>query len=320
MGVGAAYNNAAFQQAETMRKVLFIPWALAGLLPSSCIRESLDDCPRGKRVCLRSAVHKYAIEEVAREACLYLYDSRGDLADTFRFPAERLSVDDYSITLPPRDAGPYALVALLNPSELHYEVTGVESLTSFRAALKPDRADTIARRPAALFHAHRVVDFGANAPPDTLYFYKNTVHFNVHVRFEGRALPPPHLLSAVIDGHNGALDYLNTKSARRRYLPYAPPAIAESHHYRFETMDFRTADLLALLVSETTPAGVRSVAIDIVETLGKVTLDDGSRPYDTDEELAQEDDYTITVTLDADLKVLELTINNWYTIKGGLEL
>ncbi|MDR0544413.1 MAG: FimB/Mfa2 family fimbrial subunit [Odoribacteraceae bacterium] len=303
-----------------MRKVLFIPWALAGLLPCSCIRENLDDCPRGIRVCLRSAVHKYKIEDVAREACLYLYDSHGDLADTFRFPAGRLSTDDYAVVLPPRDAGRYTLVALLNPSALHYEVTGVEALTSFRAALKPDRADTIARRSADLFHAHKVVSFGANAPPDTLYFYKNTVHFNVRVRFEDRPLPPPHLLSAVIDGNNGIFDYLNAKSARRRYLPYAPPVVAEDYHYRFQTMDFRTADLLALLLSETTPAGVRSIAIDIAETLGKVTLDDGSRPYDTDEELAQEDDYTITVALDANLKVLELTVNDWYTIKGGLEL
>lgn len=309
-----------------MRKCTSIFLVLVGLLLSSCVRDSLEDCPRGKYICLKSAMHKYKIEEVTQEVLLYLYDNHGDLVDTFRFSAAYLVANDYAALLPIQDAGQYSVVALLNPSTQHYEITGAEELTSFRTVLKPDRTDTIARKQSDLFYAHKGVSYSktANFEYDTIYFYKSTVHFNVYVQFENYEVPVENSLSVSIDGNNGIFDYLNSKSARRLYLPYTNPlvtrAIKEEYHYQFETMDFRITDILTLLIDETGPLTTRLESIDIIEALGKVTLDNGSHPYDTNEELAQEDEYNLTVVLNAGFKVLELKINDWYTVKGGLEL
>jgi hypothetical protein len=272
-------------------------------------------------------MHKYRIEDVTQEMLLYLYDNRGDLVDTFQFSAVYLRTNDYTAMLPISDVGEYTIVALLNPSPENYEVTGSETLTTFRTELKPDRLDTVARRPSDLFYAHRNIVHveTTEIEYDTVYFHKSTVHFNVHVQLEDHTLPAENTLKVSIDGNNGIFDYLNAKSARRLYLPYTDPqiitrAIQEEHIYQFETMDFHTTDVLNLYVQEVGPTTDRSRSIDIVEALSQVTSENGFHPYDADEKLAQEDEYDLVVVLDAGFKILELRINDWYTIKGDLEL
>ncbi|MDR2129972.1 MAG: FimB/Mfa2 family fimbrial subunit [Odoribacteraceae bacterium] len=299
---------------------------LVGLGLSNCVRDSLEDCPYGKYICLRSAVHKYKVEDVARELLLYLYDHRGDLVDTFRFSTTYLVANDYTVLVPLQDSGSYSVVALLNPSAQHYEIAGAEALTTFRTILKPDRADTIARKPSDLFYAHKGMVYSKpkHFEYDTIYFYKSTVHFNVYVRLDDYKLPKENALFVAIDGNNGIFDYLNAKSTRRLYLPYMAPVVSrviqEEYHYQIETMDFRTTDRLTLLVHETGPYTARADTIHIVEALKGITLHNGSHPYDTNEKLAQEDEYDLTVVLDAGFKILELKMNDWYTIKGGVEL
>jgi hypothetical protein len=225
------------------------------------------------------------------------------------------------------DVGQYTIVALLNPSPLHYEITGAESLTTFRTELKADRLDTIARKPSDLFYAHRDLSHvqATKIRYDTVYFQKNTVNFTVNVQLDEHTLPAEHNLRVAIEGNNGIFDYLNSKSARRYYLPYGDPqvitrAIKEEHVYQFRTMNFRTVDALVLSVREQGPATDHARSIDIVKALGNVTFDDGSHPYDTDEKLAQEDEYDLTVVLDADFEILELRINDWFSIKDDLTL
>jgi hypothetical protein len=310
-----------------MKKYIPIFLVLVGLFVSNCIREDLDDCPRGKYICLKSAMYKYNIEDVAQEVLLYLYNNHGDLVDTFRFSAAYLTANNYTALLPIEDAGQYTLVALLNPSTQYYSVVGEETLTTFRTELKADRTDTIARKQSDLFYAHKEIAHtqSTKIEYDTLRFYKSTVHFDVYVQLDDYNLPPENTLTTAIDGNNGIFDYLNSKSARRLYLPYTTQLVTAQgakveYHYQFTTMDFRTTDALTLLVQEKGTLTDRTEIINIVESLKNVTLDNGTHPYDTNEGLAQEDEYNLTVVLDAGFKVLELRINDWYTVKGGLEL
>jgi hypothetical protein len=272
-------------------------------------------------------MHKYKIEDVTQEVLLYLYNNNGGLVDTFRFSAAYLKANNFIALLPIEDVGQYTIVALLNPSTQYYDVTGDGALTTFRTELKADRADTIARRQSDLFYAYKEIAHvqSTKIEYDTIRLFKSTVHFNVFVELDDYQLPAENTLSTAIDGNNGIFDYLNAKSVRRLYLPYTNPvittrAIKEEYHYQFETMDFRTTDVLNLLVHEDGPNTDRTETINIIEALGNITLDDGSHPYDTNAELAQEDEYELRVVLDAGFKILELRINDWYTIKGGLEL
>jgi hypothetical protein len=272
-------------------------------------------------------MHKYKIEDVAQEVLLYLYNNNGGLVDTFRFSAAYLKANNFIALLPIEDVGQYTVVALLNPSTQYYDVTGDGALTTFRTELKADRADTVARRQSDLFYAYKEITHvqSTTIEYDTIRLFKSTVHFNVFVELEDYQLPAENTLSTAIDGNNGIFDYLNAKSVRRLYLPYTNPvvttrAIKEEYHYQFETMDFRTTDVLNLLVHEDGPNTDRTETINIIEALGNITLDDDSHPYDTNAKLAQEDEYDLRVVLDAGFKILELRINDWYTIKGGLEL
>lgn len=66
---------------------------------------------------------------------------------------------------------------------------------------------------------------------------------------------------------------------------------------------------------------VQEVSFMLTEYISQLVDGDGYYLYSTDEDLElQEDPFVVRILLDCDFAIAEITVNNWFVIKPGVDL
>lgn len=295
------------------------------LLMTGCYKQEYLDCPEGRYIYFRSVLEKYSYEEIAHNLDLYLYDAQGGLVDTYVFSREQLLTYGHRVPLPFQPEGEYLLVAAVNYSDEYYEMSDHGSLESFTTSLKCSENQEVLTKPCDIYHAYKGIKFDRHSvnkkETEVLDLYKNTNNFNVTVRFKGGRVPANRVITARMEGSNGAYDHRNnnTSFCRRVYYPHTEDL--ENKIYGFTTMHLHTASDMILRV-DAYDKGTRSegelresIVLNISDYLSRVKDATGSVfLYDTDEKLDREDYFEINIWLDGQFRISGIVINNWSLI------
>lgn len=298
---------------------------------TGCYKEDYSTCPDGRYVFFESVTRKYDYAEVVESADLYLYNNAGRLVNKYEYTLAQVKADGGRLLLPFQPEGEYTLVAVVNGSKDHYDVSDADNTSSGKLSLKCNGESVVETMPCDIYHSCSTITFDrysvAKTETDILDLFKNTNDFHVKVKFVNDAAPAGEL-QVYMCGNNGTYGYDNklVEGSYRKYKThqYSP----EDNLYTMRTMRVHTnTDLmlhLELWPENTTKADeaepLRTQTIDIREYLMGVKDTAGNCLYDTDEKLEQEDRFNIVVTLRSNFEISGITINDWAVISPGEEL
>lgn len=317
-----------------------LTFLILSIILTGCYKETYDDCPSGRWIYFQSVMAKYNYSEIVESADLYLYDTQGQLVHTYVYVLSEVKANGGKLLLPFQDTGDYTLVAVINNSKDHYEVTGAEHTTSGRLSVLCDDNSIVNRMTCDIYHAYKTIAFDrysiTREETDILDLYKNTNDFTIDIQYTGNSTPTG-IVDMNISAVNGTYGYDNKLSSdgMRYYKPYA--YLEEESRYLIRTMRFQTdTDILLNLELWTddyeinTPPNtrnnsdeseiLRSHHLNITEFLSEIKDSKGNYLYDTDEKLEQEDHFHIVITLKPNFDVAGITVNNWFAIRPEEEL
>jgi len=263
-------------------------------------------------------MEKYKYENITDNLDLYLYNQNETLVEKFSFSKKDLENSKYSAELRIWEFGDYTLVASVNASESYNVNAG--NLNSFRIDLKAETNDTIRTKQDELYHGQKKMSLpftGVVNRYDTIDIYKNTNHIEVNVSFENSYIPEEIQLKSYLKGNNGSFNYLNTcyPESNRVYLPHQRYDEKNGIYMQFTTMQLWIGSDLKFFLQKDFRDDKEVVSeLNIVEEIAK------NPAYDTNEELDQEDHFIINVVYNSDYQILELKVNDWYTIRNGIRI
>lgn len=301
------------------------------LLMGSCINDDLSNCTVERYLHFETLNKKYNFKDIVEKVDLYIYDG-DELINTKTYSRTDIQATDYKIPLygyPGKTKLHY--IALVNQSETCYHTINTEQKKDLLTEILPAQGDSVKNRLSNIFHGAKYIDFDYSTAntSDTIYLKKNTNNINLFVSFDGYELPENNYLKSFISGSNGKYDYENTPitDTKYTYLPYNSKVNDKQYAYtsQFTTMRLWIgADTEIKLEKEDftgSPVITESVQkLNITEVLAKIVDSNKEYLYNTNEKLEKEDEYNIFITLDGSFVIMDLTINNWFVIKGGVGL
>lgn len=305
-----------------------------------CYKETYDDCPSGRWIYFQSVMPKYNYSEIVENANLYLYDAQGQLINTYIYELSEVKANGGKLLLPFQDMGDYTLVAVINNSKDHYEVTSPEDISSGRLSILCDDNSIVDRMTCDIYHAYKTITFDrysiTREEIDVLNLYKNTNDFTIEIQYTGNNAPTG-VVDMNISAVNGVYGYDNklVSDCMRHYKPYS--YLEEESRYLIRTMRFQTDTEILLNLQLWTddyeigippntrnnsnePELLRSHCLNITEFLSGIKDSKGNYLYNTDEKLEQEDHFHIVITLKPNFDVSGITVNNWFAIRPEEEL
>lgn len=304
-----------------------IPILLLSILTaaSGCLKEDYSNCPRDLYVCFIPENPKHDLSELVRTADLYFYDEKGDLAFGLSYEREEIEAGRKVKVTEQITPGNYILIALLNDVD-HYRTVDPQRLESLQTYLVDAVSD---KRLVEFFSGMRkmTVNRDESLQEICVDIFKHNNDIHLELRFDGYEIPQGSALYSYIDGKNGAYSYWDGVCPEDSYRKYQPHRHAADPGAGKILSDFtvmrlwRSSDL-TLHLQEVNFAGevTGSVKLNIAEELAEVVNDDGEFLYDTDKKLSFHDEYEIVIVLRSDLSVVELIVNGWWVIGGGIEV
>jgi len=316
-----------------MNKKNILPTLLLPLLLlAGCTKEDYRNCPAGLYVTFAPENPKHDYAALVQRMDLYFYGQDGNLAAKHHYDRQDLRAYDRAAYVPQLLSGTYRVVAVMNCG-IDTETFDTEKYSTLRSRLK---SETVSHRPVAFFSGEKTITVGlpgTEIPTETIDIYKHTNDVRLKIVYDGYVAPAGKTLEAFIRGKNGMFRYDIGRSPGEKLATYYPWETKSDTpgslpvEFDMTTMFIwhttsETACDLNVYLQETSASRAtgRSVVLNLTEELKKVRDAEGYFLYDTDAKLRYHDEYEITVTLGKDFVVLEITIDNWNTIGGGIEV
>ena len=309
-----------------MKKANIFFWLLLlSLSVISCISEDYDNCPKGYYIRFYPQNQKHDLKQMINTVDLYLYGEDGSLHKEIHRTKEELRPADGAVFIPLLPAGEYKVLALINHDPSCYEISSYQKFEEVHTSLPEELIKT---PPADLFVGIKPLEFKQNekyAMTVPMKIAKQTNHINLKIVFQDYEQPADAILNSHIYGSNGKFEYstYSCSNIYRKYIGHKKDSSQDTNAaFQLTTMRLWAGADINLVVEEEYPSlgETRSVKINLVEELMKVKDEKGELLYDTDEKLEFNDEYDITMTLDGNFVLLELTIDNWTANGGGVEV
>lgn len=330
-------------QQLIMKKIEYILLLTAWLISfSGCVKEDLDlsDCPpvdpgveeeneRYLRFQVKNNSQGFA--NIVEYIQLFAYDeNNGYIKDTL-LTRNQIQASDYR----------FNMTAWKNEGEEFHHMIGVMNLTDnysidnehhkleFRKSVVTNRTDTVDVHLEDVYLGQ--IEFGTpvkSVTYDMLYLVKNTNDVHLEIEFmEGCQLPENSTITPYLRGSNGTYNAFNESVGENTlvyehhtYLTNLLPVL----HYQFTTLKMYIGDDLEVLIKryeDENAESVQEVSFMLTEYISQLVDGDGYYLYSTDEDLElQEDPFVVRILLDCDFAIAEITVNNWFVIKPGVDL
>lgn len=321
-----------------MRAFYYITLLLVGYVSFiSCVKDNRDDCPPGvipgetieRLLHLRTIPDKYLFEDIVESLQLFLYEEEDDMliALTREFSAEELKETNYTIewhNWTDLDHYNYHIIGVLNSND-DYDFPNTGRLYDFETHINPTEEDIVKHEVRDLFIGYfNPHDRVPEALHDTLYLEKLLNRIYITIEFDGFQLREGAELKTVISGNNSKYDYLNGKltTGYMNYHPYRDNS-QETDRSIF-TFDIITGKLyinddlkLSIQLYDENGESEEINSFMLVEYIAKLTDNNGNYLYNTDIKLQQEDEFYIYLIINEEYQIIDMTINDWYSVPPG---